>query len=273
MSQSDLTHLLAEAELDALAQTLETAWTTGVPIEPLSESRKLTFEQSYDVQRRWTRQRLAGGERVMGHKIGLTSEAIQTQLGVDQPDFGSLWASRYFPAAGGKAQAPAEIFLYPRIEAEIAFKLGSDLSARNGEVRWRDVLAATEAVAPALELVDSRIKDWRIAIADTVADNASYGGFTVGAWSPIAKHDDLSAIEMTLHHNGKVAAEGVGAAALGHPAKAVAWLATTLLALGQPLKAGDIVLSGALSRAVDVTSGDEITAQFSELAAIHMSII
>ena len=137
---------------------------------------------------------------------------------------------------------------------------------------WQDVLKATDAVAPALEIVDSRIENWRITIADTVADNASYGGFTVGGWSPIANHEDLGGLEMVLHHNGAVAAEGVGAAALGHPAKAVAWLANTLAELGSPLKAGDIVMSGALAKTVDIRSGDRVTAQFSELVSIHLNI-
>ena len=263
---------LTNQELNTLVDILETAWTTCSPIEPPSESHGLEFSQSYEVQRRWTKHRLANGETLLGHKIGLTSEAIQTQLGVDQPDFGSLWSSRYFEARNGKAQTAADLFLYPRAEAEIAFKLGRDIDAANGEVSWQDVLAATEAVAPALEIVDSRVKDWRISIVDTVADNASYGGFTIGDWSAIAKHDDLGAIKMTLHHNDKIAAEGVGAAALGHPAKAVAWLANTLGKLGTPLKAGDIILSGALSKAVDMASGDVITAEFSELESITLEV-
>ena len=263
---------LQDEELNALVEALETAWTTRSPLEPPSEAYGLELSQSYEVQRRWTRQRVANGETLMGHKIGLTSEAIQTQLGVDQPDFGSLWSSRYFPVEDGAAQASADLFLYPRIEAEIAFKLAKDIEPGNAEVSWQDVLAATQAVAPALEIVDSRIKDWRITIVDTIADNASYGGFSIGDWSPIAKHEDLSAIKMELHSSGKLVEEGVGSAALGHPAKSVAWLANTLTKLGTPLKAGDIILSGALSKAVNMTSGDVVTAQFSELGSITLKV-
>ncbi len=260
-----------DASLEHLAQSLETAWTRRAAILPPSETHHLSVAQSYEVQRRWTENRLAHGERVLGRKIGLTSEAVQTQLGVDSPDFGSLWESRYFTATGNRTEVPGEVFLQPRVEAEIAFLLGRDITAE-GEVGWQDVLRATDAVAPALEIVDSRIEDWRITIADTIADNASYGGFTVGSWSPITNHEDLGKLEMTLHHNGVVAAEGVGAAALGHPARAVAWLANTLAALDSPLKAGDIVMSGALAKTVDIRSGDRITAQFSDLSSLHLNI-
>ncbi|MET7998937.1 fumarylacetoacetate hydrolase family protein [Amycolatopsis sp. NPDC005232] len=242
--------------MSPLAQRLEQAWTTGVPVMPLSESDGLTREDAYEVQHAWTAMRVAGGERVVGRKIGLTSAAIRAQAGVDEPDYGSLWGSRQYVAAGGRAEAPAETFVAPRVEGELAFLLGADL----GEgATAQQVLAATEALAVSIEIIDSRIRDWRLTIADTIADNASYGGFVLGPWSRGLRHADLGTLGMVMHQNGHVAATGVGVESFGHPARAVAWLARKLASFGEHLSAGSIVLSGALGRAPDVAHGDEIT--------------
>lgn len=242
--------------MNGLAQRLEQAWTTGVPVAPLSESDGLTRDDAYAVQHAWNAARVAAGERVVGRKIGLTSAAIRAQANVNEPDYGSLWGSRQHIAIGGRVEVPAQTFIAPRVEGELAFLLGADVG---GAATTQQVLAATEAIAVSIEIIDSRIQDWRLTIADTIADNASYGGFVLGPWSREARHADLGRLGMVMHQNGQVAATGVGVESFGHPARAVAWLARKLASFGEYLPAGSVVLSGALGRAPDVTQGDEIT--------------
>ncbi|WP_448592686.1 2-keto-4-pentenoate hydratase [Thermoflexus hugenholtzii] len=246
---------VAGLEIQALAERLDHAWETATPIPPLTESvGPLSPAEAYAIQARWSALRRARGERIVGRKIGLTSRAMQEQMGVYEPDYGDLWASRFFPAARGRAEVPAQLFIQPRLEGELAFLIGKPLAGPG--VTLQAVLAATEAVALAVEIVDSRIESWRIRLADTIADNASYGGFVVGAWSRKLREADLRTIGMLIHHNGRPAAEGIGAAALGHPARAVAWLANKLGEFGVRLEPGDIVLSGSLARAIPAQAGD-----------------
>ncbi len=246
---------------EGLAHRLEEAFRSRRPIPPLSEAGLADVAQAYAVQQRWNALRLAAGERLAGRKIGLTSAAMQAQLGVAEPDYGCLWASRHVPQTGGRAEVAFELFLQPRVEGEVAFLLGRPL--RGPGVTVQDVLAATEAVTCGIEIIDSRIADWRIKITDTVADNASFGGFVLGSWSSRARHEDLRLLGMVLSHNGRPATEGVGAAALGHPARAVAWLANKLAEFGEGLEAGDVVFSGSLGRAVPVQAGDLVTLEMS----------
>ncbi len=256
MSEQQLT--LAPETITALAQQLDAAWEQGTPLAPLSESHQLSHPaDAYAVQTAWTRLRVARGEQVIGRKIGLTSKAVQQQLQVHEPDYGSLWGSRFFAAQNGRATVPAAPFLQPRIEGELAFLIGQRLDTPGTTPQM--VLAATEALAPAFEIVDSRIADWRIKLADTIADNASYGGFTLGVWSSALRFSDLRTLGMLVSHNGRAKVEGIGAAALGHPARAVAWLANTLLQFGICLEPGDIVLSGALGPTIPIQSGDVCT--------------
>lgn len=240
----------------ALALRLQEAWERRVPIAPLGASGALAGpEDAYAVQRAWAELRAAAGERTVGRKIGLTSPGMRTQMQVDEPDYGDLWASRHVPAPGGVATVATAPFLQPRVEGELAFLLGRDLG-RSG-VDEHEVRAATAALAPALEIVDSRIADWRIALVDTIADNASYGGFSHGAWVPELLDADLAALPMQVSRNGEVVVDETGAAVMGSPLTAVAWLANKLGGLGVGLRAGDIVLSGSFGRAVDVVAGDE----------------
>jgi 2-keto-4-pentenoate hydratase len=241
---------------ETLAHMLDEAWEKRVPIPPLSESIGLaSVEEAYAIQTRWTELRLARGEQIRGRKIGLTSKAIQQQFNVNEPDYGALWGSRYFAVQpGGQVEIPADLFLQPRLEGEIAFLLGQAL--RGPGVTWEQVLAATEALAPAIEIIDSRIENWRIKLVDTIADNASYGGFTVGPWSKQMLEGDLRLVGMLIQQNGEAMAEGIGAAALGHPAKSVAWLINKLAGFGIGLGPGDIVISGALARALPAAAGD-----------------
>src|ERR671933_388809 len=166
-------------ENTTLARRLEKTGEKRQPIAPLSESDGLEdVERAYEIQTKWSELRQSRGERIIGRKIGLTSFAMQEQLGVDEPDYGSLWESRYFPASGGRIEMPTEPFLHPFLEGELAFLIGRPLSGPG--VTLQTALAATEALAVAVEVVDSRIEDWNIKLPDTIADNASYGGVTPG---------------------------------------------------------------------------------------------
>ncbi len=208
------------SSIEFLAERLDTAWRTHAPIPPITETEGITdANTAYAIQTHWTNMRLERGEKIVGRKIGLTSQAIQQQLGVNEPDYGTLWGSSFYPANHGKV--------------------------------------ATEACAMGIEIVASRIADWKIKLADTIADNASYGGFTLGPWDKQMREADLGALAMTIQQNGTLAAEGLGAAALGHPATSTAWLANKLLEFGVSLEPGDIVISGGITKMLPVKAGDE----------------
>lgn len=242
--------------IQSIAARLDTAWQTRTPIPPITESDGITdVATAYAIQTRWTQMRLDRGEQVVGRKIGLTSKAIQTQLGVSEPDYGNLWQSSFYEIKDGRVNIPADDFLQPRIEGEIAFLIGKPL--RKADVTAEQVLDATEACAMGVEVVASRIADWKIKLVDTIADNASYGGFILGPWDENMKKADLGKLAMTIMHNGEPAAEGVGSAALGHPATSTAWLANKLLEFGVSLEPGDVVISGGITKMIPVKSGDE----------------
>lgn len=242
--------------IETLAARLDTAWRTQTPIPPISETEGISdVKFAYDIQTCWTNMRLGRGEKIVGRKIGLTSKAIQQQLGVGEPDYGTLWRSSYYQAQNGKVNIPAGEFMQPRIEGEVAFHIGKPL--REPHITPEQVLAATEACAMGVEIVASRIADWKIKLVDTIADNASYGGFTLGPWDKQMRAADLGALGMTIHHNGALAAQGAGSAALGHPATSTAWLANKLLEFGVSLEPGDIVISGGITKMLPVKAGDE----------------
>ena len=242
-------------DTDALARRLDEAWENRESVAPLNESEGLDdVDRAYEIQSKWSELRTGRGERIIGRKIGLTSFAMQEQLGVSEPDYGSLWSSRYFPARGGRAEIPAEPFLQPFLEGELAFLIGKPLAGPG--VTLQTALTATEALTVAVEVVDSRIENWNIKLPDTIADNASYGGFTTGPWSRSLREVDLRTLGMLINKSGERVAEGMGAASLVHPAEAVAWLSNKLASFGTELKPGDIVLSGSLGRAVPAQQGD-----------------
>jgi 2-keto-4-pentenoate hydratase len=242
--------------VEEMARRLDRAWQERAAVPPLRESHGLDSALvAYQVQSRWSELREERGERVIGHKIGLTSAAMREQMGVGEPDYGRLWESRFYPAEDGTATIPADVFVQPRLEGELAFLIGKPLAGAGCTVE--QVLAATEAVAVAAEIVDSRIADWRISLVDTIADNASYGAFTLGPWDAGLIHADLRTIGMLMSRNGEPEVEAVGHAVLGHPAQAVAWLASTLAGFGVAMAPGDVVLSGALGRSVPAVRGDE----------------
>lgn len=211
----------------------------------------ITIEDAYLVQQYLMAHRFAAGEKIVGKKIGVTSEVVMNMLGVYQPDFGYLTDAMIYNEG---ESIPIDTLIQPKAEGEIAFVLKRDLVGPG--VSNADVLAATEGVMACFEIVDSRIENWKIKIQDTVADNASCGVFVLGD-RMVAPHDvDLNTCGMVLEKNGEIVDTGAGAAALGSPVNAVAWLANTLGRLGIPLKAGEVILSGSLAAMIPAVKGD-----------------
>lgn len=250
-----------EAMRDELAARLHEALESGEPIGRLTASHDLTTEDAYDIQSRFIDHRIDDGDSVVGHKVGLTSDSIQDQLGVDEPDFGRLLGSMFVD----DQTIPREQLIAPRVEPEIGFLIGETLEP---PVTHLDVLEATRGVVPVLEVIDSRVRDWDIRIQDTIADNASSALYLAGEEVSSVEDTDLSLEGLKLYVNGELAQSGVGAAVLDHPARSVAWLANTLDDLDQRLEAGHIVLSGSLTQAVDITPGDVITAEFTSIGSL-----
>jgi 2-oxopent-4-enoate/cis-2-oxohex-4-enoate hydratase len=221
-------------------------------VEPLSDRYPdLDVAHAYQIQQRMIERRIEAGERIVGKKIGVTSRAVMNMLGVYRPDFGYLLDGMIYN--DGEA-IDMSTMIQPKAEGEIAFILKKDLMGPG--VTNAEVLAATECVMPCFEIVDSRIRDWKIKITDTVADNASCGVFVLGDQAVDPRKIDLSLCGMILERNGEIIATGAGAAALGSPVNAVAWLANTLGELGIPLKAGEVILSGALAAMFPAKAGD-----------------
>ena len=240
--------------IEQLGDELYGALTACQVLDPLSSRHPdITIEDAYAIQQRLIARRLGAGERVVGKKIGVTSQAVMNMLGVFQPDFGILLDGMVYNEG---QPIEAKTLIQPKAEGEIAFVLKKDLMGPG--VTAADVMAATEGVMACFEIVDSRIRDWKIQIQDTVADNASCGVFVLGDRLVDPRDVDLATCGMVLEKNGEIVATGAGAAALGHPANAVAWLANTLGRLGMGLKAGEVVLSGSLGIMVPVQAGDSL---------------
>lgn len=253
--------------IDRAADALFTARKGLKPIPPLRESHALpTPEDAYAVQDLNTARYIKAGRRLVGRKIGLTSKAVQLQLGVDEPDYGMVWGDLGF--APGSA-IPSSHFMQPKVEAEIAFVLKRDLDRQDTSLL--DVVAAVDCVLPALEIVDSAIADWDIKLIDTIADNASGAGYVTGDRPRRLGDVDLRLCGMILSRNEQVASHGVGAACLGHPLQAVLWLARKMVAVGRPLQAGDLVLSGALGPMVPARPGDRFGVEISGFAPFFVS--
>jgi 2-keto-4-pentenoate hydratase len=235
-------------------------------VEPLTTlDPGITVETAYQVQLVNIQRKIDSGKRIVGKKIGLTSLAMQKLLGVNEPDYGHLLDEMMVKNGG---HLPYEKVLQPKVEAEIAFVLKKDLIGPR--VTELDVLQATDYIVPALEIVDSRIVDWNIKLQDTIADNASSGFFVLGEKQVIVDSLDLSRIGMVLYKNGDIMNTGVGAAALGNPATCVAWLANKLFEYGITLKAGEVILSGALSAAINAEPSDYFQARFAHLGEVSV---
>ena len=252
---------------DELAAELAQAERSRVSIKPLTDGvQGIDVVDAYEIQLINIRQRVAEGARVIGHKVGLSSEAMQKMMNVDEPDYGHLLDEMEVfedkPVAAGR-------FLYPRVEVEVGFILADDLPGEG--CTEDDVLAATAAFAPSIELIDTRITDWKIKLCDTIADNASSAGWVLGKERVSPKDIDIRAIDAVLTRNGEVVAEGRSDAVLGNPVTAVAWLARKVDQFGVRLKAGDIVLPGSCTRAIDARPGDDFVAQFDGLGSVRLS--
>ena len=241
------------------------AYRTGVPIEPVRKEIS-GVSAAYAVQRATVAAWRAQGRKEAGQKIGLTAKAVQQQLGVDEPDFGTLFADMILQDGATVARGAV---LQPRIEAEIAFILKADL--RGERITPEQVLAATDFVVPAIEICGSRIARWDIKIEDTIADNASSGLVVLSRTHHKPSLRGLAEATVQLRHNGAVAAEGQGDACLGNPAIAVAWLAEALTRFGGGLRAGDLVMSGALAKMLPAEPGSAFTADFGALGKVAVS--
>lgn len=250
-----------------LADELVRAQTERRPVAPLTERwPDLSVADAYAIQRLNARRRLDAGVRLVGHKIGLTSKAMQEMLGVDQPDYGHLFDE--MTLSSGDIVARDEL-IAPRVEPEIAFVLGDRVEGPG--VTAAQVMGATKAVLPALEVIDSRIADWRIALVDTVADNASCGRMVLGSDRAAADEHDLAEVAVRLMADGEIVQKGKGSAVLGHPAEAVAWLANALADYEVALTPGDVVLPGSCTAAVEMKAGSTYSADFGALGGVEVS--
>jgi len=254
--------------IESLGDELYAALRSRTTVRPLSARYPdITIDDAYHISLHVMRSRLADGETIVGKKIGVTSKPVQQMLDVHQPDFGFL--TNVMQVANGTTLSFKQArLIQPRAEGEIAFLLRSDLAG--SRVTREDVLDATECVMPCFEIVDSRIHDWKIRIADTVADNASCGAFVVGETRIAPRALDLSTVRLDMFRNGAPAGSGYGSAVQGHPAEAVAWLANTLGRLGIPFLKGEIILSGSLTALVPAAAGDrfELTVEGMGTASI-----
>ena len=264
--------MTSEDVIAAAVERLSRALTTRVPCAAVRDLIGTDdLAAAYAVQQGLVQQRVAGGVDVVGRKIGATSKAVQDQLGVDQPDFGYLLSDMDVSAAAREGGAPISMrtLSQPRVEAEVAFVLAHDVAPLSeDQITYESVREAVEVALPALEIVDSRIADWDIGFTDTVADNASSGLYVVGPGGvPLAELEPRD-VEMTLTINGEVRSSGNGAACLGDPVEALRWLAVQCHRFGDPLRAGQVVLSGALGPFVPFSAGDRVEASITGFAPL-----
>ena len=258
-----------QSTIERIADRLDEARRTSTATPPVRDVLGATdIARAYAVQAELTRRRLAEGRTITGRKIGLTAPAVQQQLGVDQPDFGVLFDHMAVPDGG---EVAAHALIQPKIEAEVAFVLGADLDGHPRELTYDRVFAAIDHAVGALEIVDSRNANWDITITDTVADNASSALYVLGDTAvPVSAFRPVD-VTMVLSKDGVEASSGTGSACLGDPVSALAWLARTVAGLGAPLRAGEVVLSGALGPMVPVESGNQIVAELSTLGRVSVS--
>ena len=250
---------------EQIAEKIRNAEASGALIAPVKDDfSEATVDAAYEVQQINTEFHLAEGRIVSGRKIGLTSPAVQKQLGVDQPDFGVLWKDTEYQDG---EEIPFSRLHQPKIECEIALILGRSIDHPHPGIS--EVMRAVDYVVPALEIVGSRIADWKISIVDTVADNASSGMYVLGATPHKLEGLDLRLAGMVMERGGEPVSTGCGAACMGHPLHAAVWLAQTMVAREMPLQAGDVVLTGALGPMVNVEPGDVFSASIHGLGSVR----
>lgn len=258
---------LPNVVIDQAAELLDVADRHAAPVSQLTARYpEMDLADAYAIQQANLRRRLARGRRLVGRKIGLTSEPMQTLLGVEEPDFGYILDDMVLPDG---STVPRAKFCAPRVEPEVAFLLHASL--RGPDVTAEEVRAATEAVAVALEIVDSRILDWKLTLCDNVADNASSGAVVIGDWVPYTDEIDLIGARASLSLNGTEIDSGLGSAVLGDPAAAVAWLANALHGFGTDILPGQIIMSGSFTTAAFVQSGDHAGATISGLGTVSVA--
>ncbi len=246
------------------AQRIQEALDTRKTCDPIRDIIGIKdLEAAYAIQNIINRNRIAQGAKIVGKKIGLTSKAVQRQLGVDQPDYGTLFLD--MESLYG-AEIPWNETMQPKVEAEIAFILCQDLDHYN--IGITDIIQSIDYALPSIEIVGSRIKDWNIKITDTIADNASASHFVLGHTPTLLSDLDVIHCKMQMTRNGEIVSEGYGADCLGSPLNATLWLARTMAKLGEPLLAGDIVLSGALGPMCSVAKGDIFEATIEGLGSV-----
>ena len=259
--------MLSAQMRDRLEGELAQAERSRVPVSPLTDAAPgIDVVDAYEIQLINIRRRVGEGARVIGHKVGLSSEAMQKMMNVEEPDYGHLLDD--MEVFEDRPVVSAN-YLFPRVEVEVGFVLAEDLPGAG--CTEDDVLAATAAFAPAIELIDTRITNWQIKLCDTIADNASSAGWVLGKARVSPKDIDICNIDAVLTNNGEVVAEGRSDAVLGNPVTAVAWLARKVEAFGVRLKAGDIVLPGSCTRAIDAPAGSHFVADFSGLGSVELS--
>jgi 2-keto-4-pentenoate hydratase len=259
-----------DMKIAAVATDLYEAEKNTAPVDPLTVTYPgITIEQAYQVQIKGVEMRRSqDGRRIVGKKIGLTSVAMQKLLGVSEPDYGHLFDHMLVMEG---VSIPRSELLLPKVEGEIAFVLKNALKGPG--VTIADVLRATEGVMASIEIVDSRIRDWKIKLPDTIADNASSARFVLGSRLLPVNHLDLRLVGMVFEKNGEIVNTGAGAAVWGHPAAAVAWLANRLAPFGIALEEGEIILSGAVTAAVDAQAGDFFHISFQDLGTVGVRFI
>ena len=251
--------------IEQAAEQLWVAGETGTPGPPVRDlvGSATDVELGYAIQQINTDRHIAAGRRVSGRKIGLTAVAVQQQLGVDQPDFGTLFVDMEY---GDGVEIEAGRLLQPRAEAEVCLVLEHDLD--EGEHSFADIINATAYALPSIEIVDSRIADWDIRFVDTVADNASCGLYVLGGKPVPLSSVDLRTIPMSMSINDEEVSTGAGAACLGHPLHAARWLADVMSNRGTPLQAGEVIMTGALGPMKPMAHGDTVTASFGDLGTV-----
>lgn len=251
--------LKAQAAKDLLG-----AYASRTPINPLIETYPdISFEDAYEIQQLQIAARVEAGATIKGHKVGLTSAAMKKQLGVDQPDFGHLLDDMFYLE---HQPIPMTNWLQPRLEPEVAFVLGRPLAGPG--VTIADAIRAVDFVLPAIELIDSRIRDWKIGILDTISDNASSGGLVLGGRPTKLEDVDLRLIGCTLYKNGQIVGTGANGAVMGNPLNSLVWLANTLGHQGVTLEAGHVVLPGSVTKMMTVAPGDTFVANWGALGSV-----
>lgn len=258
--------MLNEETRATLAQRLWTAESDVAPIAPLTaDYPEMNPDDAFEIQLVNIRRKLDAGAVVTGHKVGLASKAMQEMMGVDEPDYGHLLDTmEYFE----DQPVEAAQFCFPRVEVEVGFILGADIPPEG--CTQEEAAEAIEWVVPSIELIDSRIKDWKISLPDTIADNASSCGYVVGQGRVRLSDIDVAAIDATLYKNGEFLASGRSDAVLGNPLNSVGWLASTVAKFGVRLRKGDVILPGTAIRAMDAAPGDKFRCDFEGLGSVSM---